>query len=237
MKEFHSPPQESSASEGQWSDTMPTTAAVRDKLHRSLNEHAAKEAEHRQYRQEIEEEFRKERLGREEFLNRSEAQPTPAKLYTLWLYTYLANGGEITHQYDHLYRASGMVTPTNTELPEQSVGIPTGYGAKALNILAIPQLTPCIDTSPTSRDERPGWEYGHTTLLTLEVDETGKLQADTNHPNVVASWPEINELLEQLTEDPSALQDLESLRNQITATRSSTAQAPSAAIEPRHPRQ
>lgn len=149
------------------------------------------------------------KVERQAFLDLSEAQSTPAELYALWLYTYLSNGGKITHHRDYPYDRAGMLTPTNTESPEKSVRIPTGYGSDALHILNIPQLTPCISTAPTSGDGRPGWEYGHGTLLTLEVDAAGSLRATTNDPDVVESWPEINELLRKMSE-PTWRGELES---------------------------
>lgn len=74
--------------------------------------------------------------------------------------------------------------------------IPTGYGANSMKILYLPDLVK-ISTRATSGDGRPGWEYGHSTLLTLQLDDTSPtgLRATTNLPNVVESYIDTIDLI------------------------------------------
>lgn len=59
--------------------------------------------------------------------------------------------------------------------------IPTGYGAASMKILYLPDLV-TLNSRATSGDRRAGREYGHSTLLTLRLDDTSPtgLRATTN---------------------------------------------------------
>lgn len=175
----------------------------------SLARHREKEQKWLKRQKEWEKKYTQERTRRQEFLDKSEAKPTPVELYALWLYTYLSHGGVVTHHRNYTYDNSGMVTPTNTELPEKSVIIPTGYGSSALHVLNIPRLTPGIDPTPSSNDSRPGREYGHGKLLTLDFNASGQLNAATNDPDVVESWPEVDQLVREMSQQPTKIKNIE----------------------------
>lgn len=74
--------------------------------------------------------------------------------------------------------------------------IPTGYGANSMKILYLPDLVK-ISTRATSGDRRPGREYGHSTLLTLQLDDTSPtgFHATTNQPYVVESYIDTTDLI------------------------------------------
>lgn len=74
--------------------------------------------------------------------------------------------------------------------------IPTGYGANSMKILYLPDLV-TLNPRATSGDRRPGWEYGHSTLLTLQLDDTSPtgFHATTNQPYVVESYIDTTDLI------------------------------------------
>ena len=75
-----------------------------------------------------------------------------------------------------------------------------------------------LDTRSTSGDRRPGWEYGHSKLLTLKLDKlspTG-LRASTNEPDVIESYTDITDMIMGFTGnfDPAAMrQKLKDAKN------------------------
>ena len=71
-----------------------------------------------------------------------------------------------------------------------------------MKILYLPDLV-TLDTHATSGDRRPGWEYGHSTLLTLRLDSTTPtgLRATTNHPYVVESYLDTTDLIMGISGD------------------------------------
>lgn len=157
----------------------------------------------------------KRRAQKYDFLRNTEAEPAPKELYALWLYAYMANGGRVTHprnreftkptEPEFSYRDSVVWIP----MSEASQKIPTGYGASSMNILYLPDVTK-LDVSPSSGDSRSGWEYGHSTLLTLSLDKRSKsgLSATTNNTVVVESFTDIDRLLESPEFRPKELVEM-----------------------------
>ena len=184
---------------------------------------------------------------RREFLTSIGAIPLPSALYALWLYTYLQQpGSNVRHVSDTPYPTTDLlpgesktvsaftafgsegatIGETNRHYLDENViwlatkdspkPIPTAYGATSLTLMHIPNLTQ-LDTIPTIEDRRAGWEYGHSTLLTLELDASkpNRLIATTNQPDAVVTYPEINDMIAGLDDsfDPEAM--IESIRKSI----------------------
>lgn len=101
--------------------------------------------------------------------------------------------------------------------------IPTGYGANSMKILYLPDLV-TLNPRATSGDRRPGWEYGHSTLLTLQLDDTSPtgLRATTNLPNVVESYIDTIDLIMGVSGDfdpeimRSNIQQIQQLQHENT---------------------
>lgn len=184
-------------------------------------------AEEQEYQRERAEAIRR----RTEFLKKTESVPAPPKLYALWLYAYMTQGGKITHPRDwdfpqsHIekgdsitekvlatigpngptfenrtishYDQSLVWTPTKgSDNHKTPYTIPTEHGIHSMQILYLPDLVK-ISTRATSGDRRPGQEYGHSTLLTLQLDDTSPtgLRATTNLPNIVESYIDTTDLI------------------------------------------
>lgn len=185
---------------------------------------------------------------RREFLERSGAYPAPPDLYALWLYAYLEQGNKITHPRDYLFSRGQLekdetitqqslvsIRPNGAEFEDKKVSyydqnvvwvptkscegnfIPAGYGSQALTIMYLPDLVN-LDTRSTSGDRRPGWEYGHSKLLTLKLDESSPtgLHASTNEPTTIESYTDITDMIMGFTGnfDPAAMcQKLKDAKN------------------------
>lgn len=163
--------------------------------------------------------------NRAAFLRVTNAQPTPVAFYAAWLCAWLKSGGTVTHPRDYDYASIGTVMagdsvisdpnaappftpkvpPTDpykhlgiskwTPTSSTNTPIPTGYGSMALELLIVPQLV-TIPTQHTSTDIRDGWEWGHSTVLTL-IRQGTTIIATTNHPDVVASYPDVDRWIAQ----------------------------------------
>lgn len=74
--------------------------------------------------------------------------------------------------------------------------IPAGYGSESMTVMHLPDFVQ-LDTQPTSGDNREGWEYGHTALLSLELDDTMPtgLRASTSEPGVVESYTDVVDVM------------------------------------------
>lgn len=159
----------------------------------------------------IDEEERKDvelQRRRVEYLEDSQAVPTPMEAYALWVAVYKSQGGEVsrgTYNYNQLatvfgnrsrQKGTGSLVDTETRYDYEDiswdrwtptspdVGIPAGYGSGSLEVFVLPDVVDQPLFSATN-DDRAGWEWGHTTVYTLQRDpESGKLVAWTNerHP-------------------------------------------------------
>lgn len=181
-------------------------------------------AEEQEYQRERAEAIRR----RTEFLKKTESAPASPKLYALWLYAYMAQGGKITHPRDwdfpqsHIKKGDSItekvlatIGPNGPTFEDRTIShydqpfilwtptkssdnytIPTGYGANSMKIPYLPDLV-TLNSRATSGDRRPGREYGHSTLLTLRLDDTSPtgFHATTNQPDVVESYIDITDLI------------------------------------------
>ncbi len=185
---------------------------------------------------------------RRQFLERSGAYPAPPDLYALWLYAYLEQGNKITHPRDYPFSRGQLekdetitqqslvsIGPSGAVFEDEEISyydqrvvwvptkscdknfIPPGYGSQSLTIMYLPDLVN-LDTRSTSGDRRPGWEYGHSKLLTLKLDESSPtgLRASTNDPDVIESYTDITDMIMGFTGnfDPAAMrQKLKDAKN------------------------
>jgi len=92
--------------------------------------------------------------------------------------------------------ASGSPRPW-TPTVGTDLRIPEGYGANSMDLLVMPQVTP-IRLAPTSDDPRSGWEWGHTTVMTLTL-QNDTLVAEKNDTGDPSCYPDIHELIKKHT--------------------------------------
>lgn len=150
--------------------------------------------------QQTDEKSKEERLRKRiEFLDTTRAIPLDPRLYALWLYWYISDGGEITHQEEYNFPQSeykpgdknyytqpiGWVPGENTQNPT----VPISYDPDALTIMHFSDLN-TIKAAPEQC-------LGHTTLLTLCIhpSESDRLQALTNRPDQVRSYSDTSDIL------------------------------------------
>lgn len=140
----------------------------------------------------------------EDFLKSIGAKKLPVLLYAAWLSAYIEAGGRITHWLDDYsfsdWKMATKWPKTTVAFKEGSrvVGgkIPAAYGASSLNLFVFPQLTAACNLENSSGDLSPGWEYGHTRVITLSMREEGFV-AWTNSEDFVVCYPEIAEMISQ----------------------------------------
>lgn len=136
------------------------------------------------------------------FLSASKAIPTPMDVYAIWLELYLRQGGKLARVRDRDYTTHSIVAKDMFSLektdqertfsyegigwdrwtPTKNGGqIPENYGSYAMTLLILPEATG-QEINPATNDWRTGWEYGHTTVLTIVRDDTTKegFRAETN---------------------------------------------------------
>lgn len=151
--------------------------------------------------QKHDEEWAIEKEARVEFLRQSEALPMPAEVYAIWLELYLRQGGQIRYN----RKTDFGRNPRNAKhedvhaqrwVPTRDGGqIPANYGSAALTLLVLPEITH-QDVLPATTDRREGWEWGHTTVLTIVEDDstdTGFL-AESNDPHGAATYPDVEKI-------------------------------------------
>ncbi len=212
-------------------------------------------AEEQEYQRERAEAIRR----RTEFLKKTESAPASPKLYALWLWAYMAQGGKITHPrgwdfpQSHIekgdsitQKALATIGPNGSTFEDRTISyydqpsiiwtptkdsdnhktpytIPTGYGLHSMKILYLPDLV-TLNTRATSGDRRPGQEYGHSTLLTLQLDDTSPtgFHATTNQPDTVESYIDTTDLIMGVSGDfdpeimRSNIQQIQQLQHENT---------------------
>ena len=164
---------------------------------------------------------------RKDFLESTGARPVSSKLYALWLYAYLEQGNDITHTSDRTFPQAQLEPGETVTVPTlHSIGpngpvledrqlsyydqeimwvptvgdaertIPAGYGSESMTVMHLPDFVQ-LDTQPTSGDDREGWEYGHTALLSLELDDTMPtgLRASTSQSGAVESYTDVVDMM------------------------------------------
>lgn len=151
--------------------------------------------------QKHDEEWAIEKAARVEFLRQSEALPMPAEVYAIWLELYLRQGGKIRYNRKSDFgrnprKAKHEDVHTQRWVPTRDGGqIPANYGSAALTLLILPEITH-QDVHPATTDRRSGWEWGHTTVLTIVEDEstdTGFL-AETSDPYGADTYPDVEKI-------------------------------------------
>lgn len=165
---------------------------------------------------------KRQKRERAEYLQGSEAVPTPMEAYALWLTVWEdqqgRNGKKISHVGDYPYenkarvfgedntvQGDGESIKDGIKLEYNSLGwkrwtptngnerIPAGYGSMALDLFIMPDVVPQHLGAATS-DHRKGWEFGHTTVYVLERDSTtpSGYRATTN-AHSVTSFKDVEE--------------------------------------------
>ena len=162
-----------------------------NRVRRYLAQVAEKQAAEAKRREQKEREWKERSMKKERmrsaFLEYTQAVHAKPELYALWLYTYINQGGEITHPYDYNMPNSQLWVPTMSNQSDELPSVPCGYGSNSLNILHLPDIAP-IDTSG---------DVGHSTICTLQIDPVSPLglKATTNRPMTVSSYANVTGLL------------------------------------------
>lgn len=153
-------------------------------------------------KQKHDEEWAFEQKARVEFLRQSAALPMPAEVYAIWLELFLRQGGQIRYnrKSDFSRRSASNAKHedihTQNWVPTRDGGqIPANYGSAAMTLLILPEVTH-QQVYPATSDRRSGWEWGHTTVLSIVEDSstsTGFL-AETSDPYGPDTYPDIEKI-------------------------------------------
>ena len=182
-----------------WVDVKPVQSVLKVAKNRFLND----DADYLLSRYGTKKDRKKGRAERTEnrlnFLVTTASVPTPMEAYALWLKTWMLQGGEV-RKADYEYGRKAAVVgnnnafvgagekfdPKQDEIDYTDLGwnrwtptkigdnIPAGYGGGHLDLLLLPGVVPTKLVSATN-DSRPGWEWGHSTVRTLERDDSSPL--------------------------------------------------------------
>lgn len=146
-----------------------------------------------EYMAAVEREADQEFLNRVEYLGNSRSIPTPVEVYAIWIELYVRQGGEIrvlnrdyvqTAYVDERGNTYHREGDTNTEIaydnrgwsnwsPTVNVPIPAGYGSNSLTLLILPEVIN-QDLRHARDDWRDGWEWGHSTVMTILRSKTSE---------------------------------------------------------------
>lgn len=161
-------------------------------------------------------EHQREADARLTFLRESQAIPTPIEIYAIWIELYSRQGGKIIVR-DRNYEKTAHVDERNntyyvdgeenTAIAYENLGwrdwcptrnggqIPANYGSSSMTLLVLPEVTGQSLTSATE-DWREGWEWGHTTVLSVVRDNqfSSGFRAETNKQYGVDSYKDVEEL-------------------------------------------
>jgi hypothetical protein len=132
-----------------------------------------------------------------------EAKPvhTPVMVMALMVAIARKNGYEIrTSKYDYDRNDDFYITPT-----VGGATIPTGYGANSRAFIVLSDFAQA-DLAPTSEDDRKGWEYGHSTVITISKvnGEYTLAHNQTAYQDIIRSFPDVNKLVEDYSIDELA---------------------------------
>jgi hypothetical protein len=147
------------------------------------------------------------REARRRFLLETDVVPAQAPLYAAWLAVWASQGGKIIRHAGMLMknlpqpRAAGdYYDPFTYWVPRRAFGqIPSGYGTSSMNLLVISSIT-SGDFRPCTDDKRQGWEYAHSRVLRLDVQDHGSgvgMHASTNQPNNVESFLDVEQIISE----------------------------------------
>lgn len=173
--------------------------SVADRIHASRAQYEQKEAARAREHDDYEREANQAREARRSFLRETNAAPAPPHLYAAWLAVWVSQGGSIrSHNrgdLTQLARPGDYDSPFVYWVPRRPFRqIPTGYGANSMNMLVLPTVTGG-NLGQSSGDHRQGWEYGHSTVLTLDV-AGDSLHAGTNQPDTVESFRDVERIID-----------------------------------------
>lgn len=128
------------------------------------------------------------------FVTASRAVPVPVEIYALWLALWVKQGGTVSYFTECNYAEDNRVL-----MPTRSTDllIPTAYGAQSISLLIVDRHV-SVSAAPTSGDDRPGWEWGHSTVMRVIEGKEG-LEASTNNPRHVVGYPDVTEVLHRMS--------------------------------------
>jgi hypothetical protein len=157
---------------------------VIDEIDRARDAAAARDRQFEVEMANAEDSARRKQREIDVFLETCRAVSCPVEAYAFWLFTWLSQGGRITHSYNYPMSRNDWLMPTRSS---GELLIPTAYGAQALHLVVFSEFT-SIPTAASSNDQREGCEYGHGRVLRYDGG-----RATTN--NAVASYPDVEECI------------------------------------------
>lgn len=127
----------------------------------------------------------------EDYLKATTPHKMPIDLYALWLWAWERDGGKVAHERRGLLQTENLpyLVPTRST----RLQIPTAYGANALTLFVCTDLVR-LNPARSSSDRRPGWQWGHTHVLTLNC-RRNHVEARTNQDYAVESYPEVRSFI------------------------------------------
>lgn len=197
---------------------------VRRYLAQVAEEQAAEAKRREQEEREWKERSMEEKRMRSAFLEHTQAVHAEPELYGLWLYTYVSQGGTITHRYNYDMTKS-QLSPgeTRTRKALATIG-PNGATFESVTEGYYSDRTPGLFWVPTTsnQSDKPpsmpcghgsnslsvlhlpdlapidtSYDVGHSKICTLQLDPRSPLglKATTNVPYFVASYTDVTDLL------------------------------------------
>lgn len=166
-------------------------------------------------------EARQRDRDRLEFLAASESVPTPMGAYAIWVELFVRQGGKVRVSQRN-YTNTGVVDANrnvffedgvneeNTAISYENIGwsrwtptkggsqIPEGFGSGLLHLLVIPEVSG-QEVIPVN--DRKGWEWGHTTVMTIVRDASSPngFIAWTNNPDTIWSFLDVEQMRKSMT--------------------------------------
>lgn len=154
------------------------------------------------------------------FLVGSEAVPTPVGAFAIWVELFVRQGGKVRVSQRNYTKTATVDAnknafflkgdTTNTEIAYDNIGwnrwtptkggsqIPEGFGSGLLNLLVIPEVSG-QEIIPVN--DRKGWEWGHTTVMTIVRDASAPsgFSAWTNNPDTIWSFLDVEQMRKSMT--------------------------------------
>ena len=205
-------------------DNSPPGDRVRHYLAQVAEKQAAEAKRREREEQEWKERSMKEKRMRSAFLEYTQAVHASPELYALWLYTYVSQGGTITHprEYDmpksqlspgetRTRKALATIGPNGATFESVTEGY---YSDRTPELFWVPTMSnqsneppsmPCgygsnslnILHLPDLAPIDTSYDVGHSTICTLQIDPVSPLglKATTNRPMTVSSYANVTGLL------------------------------------------
>lgn len=134
------------------------------------------------------------------YINKAKAVHTPVLVMALMIALAKKQGYKVhTSEFDYKRKDEDYITPT-----VDNVKIPAAYGSTARMFIVLSDFA--ANSKAISGDSRKGWEYGHSTLLTISRVK-GEYVLKNNqegYASSIKSFPDVDRLVEEYSIDDLA---------------------------------